>query len=281
MSPWLRAGLAGAAAAGVWGLVEPIDRRLFRFSYSDIALLGKLVTRGPHWRAVGWVVHIVNGAVAGLVFWTLYEWFGGNAFWFAICFAMVEHLVTYPLTMIVDRRHPARGAPELPPMSRSGRAFARRCSATCYSVSCWACSSRSKIPAPGRRTDSGMRRGAVRETADDGDDPVAEPLSEAMREPTSGPLELGLVVEHVGPRRPRMSEACRPHEPDEGDEDRGQADGRLALEKADQRERRVPAEIPERDDPAAVRERVAVQAGRGRDDEHQDDDGRPEDGGHD
>jgi len=38
--------------------------------------------------------------------------------------AMVEHLVTYPLTMLTDRFHPARGAPELPLMSRSGRAFA-------------------------------------------------------------------------------------------------------------------------------------------------------------
>ena len=46
MSPWLQAGLAGAAAAAVWGLVEPIDQRLFRFPYSDIAILGKLVTRG-------------------------------------------------------------------------------------------------------------------------------------------------------------------------------------------------------------------------------------------
>ena len=125
MSPWLQAGLAGAAAAAVWGLEEPIDQRLFRFPYSDIAILGKFVTRGPRWRAAGWAMHIVNGAVAGLVFWALFERFGGNAFWFAVAFAMVEHLVTYPLTLLTDRFHPARGAPELPPMSRSGRAFAQ------------------------------------------------------------------------------------------------------------------------------------------------------------
>jgi hypothetical protein len=125
MSPWLQAGLAGAAAAAVWGLEEPIDQRLFRFPYSDIAILGKLVTRGPHWRGAGWVMHVVNGAVAGLVFWALYEHFGGNAFWFAVGFAMVEHVVTYPLTLLTDRFHPARGTPELPPMARSGRAFAQ------------------------------------------------------------------------------------------------------------------------------------------------------------
>jgi len=121
----LQAGLAGAAAAAVWGLVEPLDQRLFRFPYSDIAILGKLVTRGPHWRAAGWALHVANGAVAGLVYWALFERIGGNAFWFAIGFALVEHLVTYPLTLLTDRHHPARGAPELPPMSRSGRAFAQ------------------------------------------------------------------------------------------------------------------------------------------------------------
>jgi hypothetical protein len=125
MSPWLRAGLAGAAAAAVWGLVEPIDQKVFRFTYSDIAILGKLVTRGPHWRAAGWIIHVVNGAVAGLVFWALYDWIGGNAFWLAIGFSMIEHLVTFPLTSLTDRFHPARGDPELPPISRSPRAFAQ------------------------------------------------------------------------------------------------------------------------------------------------------------
>jgi hypothetical protein len=125
MSPWLQAALAGAAAAATWGLLEPLDQRLFHFPYSDIAILGKLVTRGPHWRAFGWTLHLVNGAVAGLVYWALLDWLGGNAFWFAVGFAMVEHLVTYPFTLLTDRFHPARGAPELPPMARSGRAFAQ------------------------------------------------------------------------------------------------------------------------------------------------------------
>lgn len=125
MNAWVQAGLAGALAAAAWGLVEPLDQKWFRFPYSDIAILGKFATRGPHWRAAGWTLHIVNGAVAGLAFWALFEWIGTNAFWFAIAFAMVEHLVTYPLTLLTDRFHPARGAPELPPMSRSGRAFAQ------------------------------------------------------------------------------------------------------------------------------------------------------------
>ena len=84
VSSWLQAALAGAGAAAVWGLGEPIDQKAFRFPYSDIALLGKLATRGPRWRLAGWALHLVNGAIAGIVFWALYEWIGGNAFWLAI-----------------------------------------------------------------------------------------------------------------------------------------------------------------------------------------------------
>jgi hypothetical protein len=125
VSPWAQAGLAGGAAAAVWGLAEPLDRRIFRFPYSDIAILGKLVTRGLRWRAAGWAWHVANGVAAGLVFWAIYERVGGNAFWLAILFALVENLVTYPLTVVTDRFHPARGAPELPPLAHSGRAFAQ------------------------------------------------------------------------------------------------------------------------------------------------------------
>jgi hypothetical protein len=125
VNEWLQAALAGAAAAGAWALVEPLDRRWFRFGYSDVALLGKLVTRGPRWRVAGVVAHVLNGAVAGVVFWALHRRLGGGVFWGAIAFAMIEHVLTYPLTMLTDRFHPARGAPELPPMGRSGRAFAQ------------------------------------------------------------------------------------------------------------------------------------------------------------
>ena len=125
MNPWLQAALAGAAAAAVWAAAEPLDQRVFRFPYSDIAILGMFATRGPRWRQAGWAMHVANGAVAGLIFWAIYDRIGGNVFWLAVAFAMVEHLLTYPLTLLTDRYHPARGAPELPPMSRSGRAFAQ------------------------------------------------------------------------------------------------------------------------------------------------------------
>ncbi len=125
MSGLVRGAAAGALAATTWALVEPLDRRLFRFGYSDVALLGKAVTRGPLWRPVGLAVHAANGAGAGMLFSEVDRRVGGGTMRNAVTFAMVEHVVTYPLTMLTDRLHPARGAPELPPMSRSGRAFAQ------------------------------------------------------------------------------------------------------------------------------------------------------------
>jgi hypothetical protein len=120
-----RGALAGAAAATTWSLVEPLDRRLFRFPYSDVAFLGKAVTRGPLWRPVGLVAHAANGAAAGVVFQALDRRLGGSTLRNAIAFAMVENLAAYPLTAITDRVHPARGDADLPPLARSPRGFAQ------------------------------------------------------------------------------------------------------------------------------------------------------------
>lgn len=119
------AALAGAAAATVWALVEPLDQRVFRFPYSDVALLGKALTRGRAWRPVGLALHAGNGAVAGLVFRDADRRIGGSRRRNALAFAIVEHLALYPLTLLTDRFHPARGEPDLPPLSHSRRAFAQ------------------------------------------------------------------------------------------------------------------------------------------------------------
>lgn len=124
MSSRTRAALAGAAAATVWGLLEPLDRRLFRSDYSDIALLGKLVTRGPHWRAAGFALHGANGALFGLGFHELRVRLDGDPRRLALALALLENVALYPLALLVDRRHPARGQPGLAPLL-SVRAFAQ------------------------------------------------------------------------------------------------------------------------------------------------------------
>ena len=119
----VQAAAAGAAAATVWGLLEPLDRRLFRCDYSDIALLGKAVTRGRLWRPAGFALHALNGAVFGLAYHKLRTRIDSNPRRLALAAALAEHVALYPLSYFVDRYHPARGQEGVPPLLRSPRAF--------------------------------------------------------------------------------------------------------------------------------------------------------------
>ena len=125
MNGRLRSAAAGAAAATVWGLAEPLDRRLLRCDYSDVALLGKAVTRGPRWRAAGFALHAANGAVFALVYHELRRRLALRPGKLAVGMALAEHLALYPLCAVVDRYHPARGEPGIPPLLRNPRAFAQ------------------------------------------------------------------------------------------------------------------------------------------------------------
>jgi hypothetical protein len=119
----VRSATAGATAATVWGLAEPLDQRVLRCDYSDIAVLGKAVTRGPRWRLAGFAAHAVNGAVFGLVFEELRRRLPIRPRRLALAMALTEHLALYPLCAVVDRKHPARGEPGVPPLLTNERAF--------------------------------------------------------------------------------------------------------------------------------------------------------------
>ena len=125
MKPRLRAAASGAIAAVVWGLAEPLDQRLLRYDYSDVALLGKAVTRGPRWRATGFAIHAANGAVFGLVFDELRDRVPLAPRRLALAMALAEHATLYPLCYFIDRHHPARGEPGVPPLLENPRAFAQ------------------------------------------------------------------------------------------------------------------------------------------------------------
>jgi hypothetical protein len=121
----LHPALAGAVAATAWGLLEPVDRRLFGSDYSDVALLGKLVTRGRLARPAGLAIHALNGAVFGLAYEQVRKRVQFDKGRLALGMAMAEHVGLYPLSYFVDRFHPARGEEGIPPLLTSGRAFAQ------------------------------------------------------------------------------------------------------------------------------------------------------------
>jgi hypothetical protein len=119
----VRSAAAGAGAALAWAALEPLDRRVFGCDYSDVAVLGKLVTRGRAWPAAGLALHVLNGAAFGLAFREVRRRTQLPPRRLALGLALAEHVGLYPLSFFVDRFHPRRGEPGIPPLLTNGRAF--------------------------------------------------------------------------------------------------------------------------------------------------------------
>lgn len=119
----IRGAFAGVVAAGVWAAQQPLDKRVFGVDYDDTELLGKTITRGSAWPVVGMAIHLGNGAVIGAA----YAGFAGRlplpSWSRGPLVALTEHLATWPLTILLDRVHPARE--EMPTLWASPRAFAQ------------------------------------------------------------------------------------------------------------------------------------------------------------
>jgi hypothetical protein len=107
-------------AAAAWAAAEPIAQRVFRTPYSDIRALGRPFSR-RHWRGVGTVIHLANGAAAGIAFQRL-----GLRGWKAGVLAFeAETAATWPLMALVDRFHPDSRSGAWPPFLRDRRVFAQ------------------------------------------------------------------------------------------------------------------------------------------------------------
>jgi hypothetical protein len=103
-----RGAFAGAVAAGVWALQQPLDKRLFGTRYDDVELLGKLVTRGRGWWAAGFAMHAANGAMFGATYAVLRPRVPAPPVGVALAMVMTENFAFWPLGQMIDRHHPAR-----------------------------------------------------------------------------------------------------------------------------------------------------------------------------
>jgi hypothetical protein len=108
----------------VWAAVEPLDKRVFRVDYSDVALLGKLVTRSRWWPAAGLAMHAANGAAFGIVFDQVRRATGAEPRRLALSLALAENVATFPLASQLERWHPASGEPGVAPFWNA-RGFAQ------------------------------------------------------------------------------------------------------------------------------------------------------------
>ena len=109
-------------AAAAWTVAEPLASRLVRPppGYSDVRLLGAMVTQGRAWRAVGVALHLGNGAVFGVVF----ERLGGRGVRQGVLAAQAENLALWPGMALMDRLHPDRRSGAWPPLLDNGRVLA-------------------------------------------------------------------------------------------------------------------------------------------------------------
>jgi hypothetical protein len=98
MSPRVRAAAAGAVAAVLWGLQEPLDQRLFGCDYSDVLFLG----RGR--RSLGFALHMANGALFGVAFDAVRRRVDIDERRLALALALGEHVALWPFISLVDRR---------------------------------------------------------------------------------------------------------------------------------------------------------------------------------
>jgi hypothetical protein len=119
----MNGALAGAVAAAVWAVQQPLDKRLFDSDYDDVELLGKLVTRDDSWPAVGLALHLQNGALFGAIYSQVRPFIPGPPATRGVVAAMVENFGMWPLGRLSDNLHPARG--DLAPLAGNRRALAQ------------------------------------------------------------------------------------------------------------------------------------------------------------
>ena len=119
----LNGAIAGGLAAAVWAAQQPLDKRVFGVEYDDVELLGKAVTRGSEWPAVGLALHVANGAAFGALYAQLRPFLFGPPVLRAVTAAMAENFGSWPLTRLADEHHPAKR--DLPNLAGNGRALAQ------------------------------------------------------------------------------------------------------------------------------------------------------------
>jgi hypothetical protein len=119
----VRGAAAGAVGAAVWAAQEPLDKRVFGVDYSDVEFLGKAVTRGDEWPAVGLAIHLANGAAFGALYAIAKPFLPGPPVARALAAGLAEHFSTWPLIGVSERMHPARS--EFPRLAGNPRALAQ------------------------------------------------------------------------------------------------------------------------------------------------------------
>jgi hypothetical protein len=104
-------------AALTWAAAEPALGRLFGTPYSDVKMLGGLVTRGRGRNVAGLAIHVLNGAAFG---WAFERALAGGVRR-GLLAAQAENALFWPGMAVIDRIHPDRRSGAWPPLATSPR----------------------------------------------------------------------------------------------------------------------------------------------------------------
>jgi hypothetical protein len=119
----LRGAVSGVVAAAVWAAEQPLDKLAFGSGYDDVEILGRAVVSGDGWYPAGLAIHMGNGALFGALYANVAPVLPVPALLRGPTAALTEHVAVWPLTLLMDRFHPARK--KLPQLSGDRRAFAQ------------------------------------------------------------------------------------------------------------------------------------------------------------
>jgi hypothetical protein len=105
----LRGALAGSAAAAVWYVQMPLDKRVFRSDFDDTEALAELTRASA---AAGTLLHLQNGALFGALYANLAPRLPVPPVLRGPLAALAEHVTTWPAMALIS-----------PALARDGRAF--------------------------------------------------------------------------------------------------------------------------------------------------------------
>lgn len=110
--------MSGTIAGVAFALAMQVDMRVFNNRLDDFRLLGELGPGAGHWRAKGIALHAANSAGLGIVYTLVADRLFGPAWLRGLTYAIIENTLLWPLTFLLDKRHPAILAGRLPRLNQ-------------------------------------------------------------------------------------------------------------------------------------------------------------------
>jgi hypothetical protein len=108
-----RGALAGLLAGAAFAMAMEVDLALTDNGVNDFRLLGQYGPLAQHWRYTGPVTHAFNSALLGAVYASIEPSLHGPEWARGMTFALAEHMLLWPLVVLIDGVHPAIARGEL------------------------------------------------------------------------------------------------------------------------------------------------------------------------